>query len=283
MNINELLAARGLSPSGRRQVKLLRHKDSQYDVHALARAGHLNIYQGYQARPILNCDTVVAFLGGRGTRATFQGVFRVIGMRTGDEVLPAPATFPHPELAAMAFHYDLEPVPGFEDLEDRVVIEWGNSAVSWHQWLDPDRPKEVIEVLPTGYVGDFPGYENILLSHNELCRLIANPDANRTWLTLLRAVAGVYLIVDSNTGRQYIGSAYGQDGVLGRWHEYARNSHGGNQLLRNLLKSSPSYANHFQYSILCTLPGATNRNEVLAMEALFKRKLGSRSFGLNAN
>ena len=33
--------------------------------------------------------------------------------------------------------YDLEEIPGFEDLKDGLIIDWGRATRSWHQWLKP--------------------------------------------------------------------------------------------------------------------------------------------------
>jgi len=149
---------------------MLRHKDARYDVHALASSGHLATYQKYHSKPLLECSYAVSFLGEQGTRAIFAGVYRVGSRLDAEQVLPAPAGFPHPELAELPYCYEMEELSGFDDLKGRVVIEWGNAAVSWHQWLDPGRPKEVIEVLPAGYAGDFPGYANILLDHSSMVK-----------------------------------------------------------------------------------------------------------------
>jgi len=37
---------------------------------------------------------------------------------------------------------------------------------------------------------------------------------------MLASVAGVYLILDTETGYQYIGAATGKDGIWGRWSKY---------------------------------------------------------------
>ncbi len=106
--------------------------------------------------------------------------------------------------------------------------------------------------------------------------------ANRDWHLSLATVAGVYLIVDASDGRQYVGSATGDGGILGRWREYARTGHGGNVLLRKLLDTKgPEHARHFRYTILATLPRGLSRMKALEQESLYKQKLGSRAFGLN--
>ena len=99
----------------------------------------------------------------------------------------------------------------------------------------------------------------------------------------LRAVAGIYLIVDRGTGKQYIGSAYGEGGILQRWAEYAQSGHGGNKLVREIALADASAVNHFAFSLLRTLPRTLTAAEVVAYEVLHEQKLGSRAIGLNSN
>ena len=105
------------------------------------------------------------------------------------------------------------------------------------------------------------------------------------WRKALSAVKGVYLINDTNTGKLYIGSAYGEDGLWGRWSEYvATDGHGGNKALKALIAADGMYAyKHFQFSILMLLPKTVTPDEAIRKEQLFKRKLGTNSFGLNNN
>lgn len=49
-----------------------------------------------------------------------------------------------------------------------------------------------------------------------------------SWQAVLKATRGVYLLAYPRTGEHYVGSAYGDDGFLGRWNEYAATGHGGN-------------------------------------------------------
>jgi hypothetical protein len=139
----------------------------------------------------------------------------------------------------------------------------------------------VIEILPKGYVREFPGFLDFVIPYDELVKIVDNPDAHGVWHNMLASVAGVYLIVDSQTGQQYVGSAYGKRGILGRWAEYAKNGHGGNKRLRELLNSSPGYARNFCFTVLQTLDKSLTDREVLEFEKQYKAKLGSRAFGLN--
>jgi hypothetical protein len=279
MNIVELLALRGLNTKAK--IKLVRHQDKRYDVWELYRTRYLDTYQSYQSKPVFaECEYIVVFIGLDSSRARFVGIYRVNGSKPAIEI-PLPSDHLYPDMARDTdIFYYLEPMAGFEDLKDRVVIDWGKSALAWHQWLSE---KEVIEILPKGYVTEFPGYLDFIITFDELVSIIENPEANREWHRMLKAVAGVYLITDTKTGKQYVGSAYGENGILGRWTEYAKNPHGENGQLKALLLVDYGYAKNFQYTILRTLPKTLTKNEVIAYEGLYKKKLGSRAFGLNSN
>ena len=142
----------------------------------------------------------------------------------------------------------------------------------------------MIEVLPLGRLLEpFADYLEFTLTFQELRDLIKRSGANHEWRARLSGVAGVYLILASTTGAQYVGSAYGADGVWGRWSSYATNGHGGNALLRKLIESNPAYPAAFTFSILQIMPTSTARAEIIARERRYKQKLGSRATGLNAN
>jgi len=279
MNIKELLELRGLGMTAR--VKMVRHMDVRYDVYELYRTGHLETYQSYQAGPIFECDYVVSFLGMERSYAKFIGVYKVGHRLDGTDIPALLSGFPDAEFATGAgCFYELKKCAGFEDLENRVVIDWGRAARKWHQWLSE---KKVVEILPEGYVKPFPGFLEFILDYDELVQLIAHPDANREWHMMLKSVAGVYLIVDRKTGFQYVGSACGKKGILGRWTDYVKTGHGGNVVLKELIGGRKRYASNFQFTILQTLPRSLTPKEVIAYEQQYKEKLGSRAFGLNAN
>ena len=276
INIVELLKLRGLDEHAK--IKLVRHQDKRHDLYELVTSGLIETYQASQSKPVLECDYMVSFIGLPHGQARFLGVYRVTGRSKVAEVeLPKNYTLPeNPD----NFFYFLEKVPGFEDLEQRIVIYWGESTRSWHQWLSP---KEVVQVLPKGFARPFPGYLDFILPHQELVQIVSHPEPNRAWHTALTSVAGIYLIVQSSTGAQYVGSAYGPKGILGRWEAYARSGHGDNERLKELHRADPYAHREFRYSVLRTLSKSLTAKEVLAYETFYKTKLGTRAFGLNAN
>lgn len=144
---------------------------------------------------------------------------------------------------------------------------------------------EVQEVLREPYSGrSFPGFEDIDLSFEELETLVRNsrPD----WKAALASIKGIYLISDTKTGKRYVGSAYGDQGVWSRWCSYIATGHGGNVELRTLV-SDPSLdycRKWFRFALLEYRPGPTADEVILAREAFWKRILLSRGEqGLNRN
>lgn len=270
------------------RVKLVRHMDQQVDVWQLYRAGQLDSYQAFQSKPVLDgADLILSFLGMPANHAVFIGAYTVGARSSASAASAASADLSGqqaalPPLSAATHHYHLEPLAGLEALQERVVIDWGRGALAWVQWFRPGT-KPVVEVLPHGYTMEFPGYLDVKLSFHELQRIIQHPVAHREWHRMLGAVAGVYLVLDTRTGNQYVGSAYGSDGILGRWRSYAKNGHGDNKKLVELVQASSDAPGCFQFAILQTLPTTLTAREVIDYEKLHKDKLGSRAHGLNSN
>ncbi|CAI3952954.1 unnamed protein product [Commensalibacter papalotli (ex Botero et al. 2024)] len=172
----------------------------------------------------------------------------------------------------------------FQDLKFRAVIDWGKATQSWHQNVNETNKKQVIEIYPSGYVGNFSGYNDVLLSFVELERLIRNQDSNKDWYYPLSTISAVYLIYNSSTGKQYVGSASGESGGLwGRWLNYVQTKHGGNKKLIEIYKENKNQYLNFVFSILLVLPKGMSKEAVIKYENLYKKKLGSRAYGLNSN
>lgn len=280
LGILDLLTLRGFD--SKCTAKLVRHQDKRFDMEALIRDGWFELYQSLQVRDVFgSCDFIVAFCGDGGTRAKLLGVYRVVGVRprTPNDV-PHGAPFEEDQ-SDPGFVYELEHQAEFADLEGRVVIDWGTGALAWHQHM---KNKPVIEVFPPGRsLRPFSDYLDFTLTYTELQELMANPAAHRDWQSSLSAVAGIYLILAETTGQQYVGSAYGQTGIWGRWQQYAKDGHGNNKLLKQLMGDDPDYPDRFRYSVLQVLPKSTKDSEVVRWESQYKVKLGSRATGLNAN
>lgn len=256
---------------GRKDVKVLRHRDPKMDLWELRRQGAFQKYQDGQSRDVFgNAKYVISFIAERNRYAKFVGVWQINGKT---------------EKAAGGVEYSTLEQDGYAELERRLIVEWGEGTRSWAQWLNVNAAgdKPIVQLLPPNYVMDFPGFYNIVINHDQLVTMIANPDSNREWQRMLSSVSGIYVVLDQSTGKQYVGSAYGVGGVWARWASYAKSPSGGNILLKQLLKENPKAHKSFQFSLLRVLESGSTKDEVIAHEALIKRKLGSRAFGLNSN
>lgn len=257
------------------KVKLVRHADSsgRYDFKNIKKdKTKLLKYQSEQSKPVFDgCDYIISFLGLESTHSLFLGIYKkndVTEVNSDDH----------------KYLYDLIEIDNNDiqnDFNDRIVIDWGKATTAWHQWYE--QKKEIIEILPKGYIGEFPGYLEFSFDYFDLQRLYQNPSANKLWINKLSSVNGIYLILDNISGLQYIGSAYGTEGIWGRWKEYARTKDGGNVKLTEMVSANPNCVDNFTYSILQTLPSNLNKDEVIRYENLYKEKLGSRAHGLNLN
>lgn len=266
ITLRQLLSSQSPLLEGKR-VKLVRHKDGRAEYrHIMKDRDALLEYQREQAKDVFkDCDYIISFVGLERKHSIFIGVFEITGSNFKNN----------------HHYYDLQAVPEFSDFVDRMVIDWGGGAQAWHQWYPTQ--KEVVEILPQGYIGNFPSLLDFVLEYDELKKLINNPDANYEWRHHLSAVNGVYLILDSTTGQQYIGSASGTNGLWQRWSDYAANGHGNNKELIDLHKTDPLHHRNFKFSVLQSLPSNITQREIIEIENLYKQKLGSRAHGLNSN
>lgn len=168
--------------------------------------------------------------------------------------------------------YELEAVEPLQTWSRRILVAWGSRASTraWSQWTEAN-PKPIVEMRRAAEEPHFPGFASLMVRRSAL--LLLPP----TWQAALESVRGVYLLTCPASGRQYVGSAAGADGIWGRWASYAVTGHGGNaRLMRDGVQDWIMSVLEL-CSPLLTLP------EVIDRERHWKDRLGSRAFGLNAN
>lgn len=129
---------------------------------------------------------------------------------------------------------------------------------------------------------DFLGFDRVKIDYKTLKYIVSDHIAS--WRAALSNVKGVYLIVDSSTGKQYVGSAYGDECIWQRWERYAQDGHGGNMDLKELLKTNgAAYRYNFHYSILEVCNMNLGNEYIIGRETHWKEVLMTRRFGLNKN
>lgn len=139
------------------------------------------------------------------------------------------------------------------------------------------------EILREPYtMTPFPGYEQVNLDFAQLQSIIVQQEPS--WKTGLSNVKGIYLITDISNGKLYVGSAYGDNAFWNRWKEYSENGHGGNIVLKKLIKKhGKEYADNFRFSILETRSMNAEDDAIIMRENYWKQILASREHGYNAN
>ena len=228
-----------------------------------------------------NSEYWAVFIGTQKTQAEFYGLYKVLGC-VPDTIEAMPQNFPKPEwFQGENDYYNLEPVQEFQEYAERLVIDWGGSTVSWYQ--KGTNEKAIVSFAPQAEE-PFPGYDKVVWSYDRMKEIVENPWQYATWQKALENVYAVYLIVDAVDGTLYVGSAYGMDGLLGRWRCYAQTKHGDNVQMQELLLRYPERYHDFQFSILQVFVKSGER-DVLDAETQWKERLHTRNSanGMNGN
>jgi hypothetical protein len=165
-----------------------------------------------------------------------------------------------------AYELALDPRPS--NLSGRLVIDWGPGTRTWIQRPD-NQNKPIVRLDREFREPAFPGFSCFL---EPLSRIEGLP---KSWIETLRSSRGVYLLSCPKTKEQYVGSATGDAGFLGRWLDYVRTGHGDNIALK---AREPA---DYQVSILEVAGSSATRDDIVKTEELWKRKLQSREMGLN--
>lgn len=175
--------------------------------------------------------------------------------------------------------YEFEELEEYKKYIGRIVIRFKNQCQNLIRRGENILPEcYVEEILPSVYNNDnFPGYNNVYVSWQSLKNLITKD----SWRSALGNQKGVYLLVDSNTGKQYVGSAYGEDMILSRWENYLQTCHGGNKLLKEL--GTDYIKENFYFTILETFNKDTDKQIIIDRESHWKEVLQTRKFGYNEN
>ena len=220
ISLQELLVGRNDDFDTATKVKLVRHKDNRKPedrkiMGNLYRGSLYHLYQtdylrflDYQSEQKKNqfedVEYIVCFIGEEGLESRFIGVYKNNGIKYNSLKDDGVCIF------------DFQEVEGFEILKERVIIDWGNSAVSWSQWYYNE--KFVIRIdkdFNRNHIPVFTRYEDVKLSYSELQKIIETQSPE--WKHKLEACNCIYLILDKNNGKQYIGSTYrkvfGEGGV----------------------------------------------------------------------
>lgn len=274
ITIHRILDAYGIPFAG---VRLVRHGNKEIPVLETFQTNRnrFEAYQSFQGpNKFGDAKHIAVFAPLPGNASLFLGLWDIVGCNANSELteqhyaLIDQFGFPQDWKKTSAW-YDLRLNQSLTELSERLVIDWGGAPVQWVQRQD----KPVLEIKRPNSIGDFASYSEVKLDYYDLKKLMKDANSNLTWRSALSSVNGVYLIRDKSTGKLYVGSAYGDQGIYGRWKAYATTGHGGDKLLVNLDHSN------FEFSILEITPFTLSAQEVIQIENKWKDRLGTRQFG----
>jgi hypothetical protein len=212
---------------------------------------------------------LVVFLGEKSTTSKFVGVYKICGQ--------SDSPYAENEVVLDLVHLDV-----FNELEETIIMDWGKGTLQWCQYYSNKKPVicRVAKSHKSNLIPKFEGYLETILNYAELALIINHPD----WVEQLKNKNCVYAILDTLTGKIYIGSTYNKQGIYGRWIDYASTGHGDNKDLEGKILKDPNYAkNHFQWTILEELDINIEEKDAIEREKMWKRKLKTNQFGYNNN
>jgi hypothetical protein len=273
LKFNTLLADAGLDPE---KVYLLRHQDRRMSdgrtVYSVWRSqkDDFEMYrriQKWENRFEVGA-LIASFVVTPDGDTLFVGLYEITDLTKLTDSVFDPM-IRHYVPAGHAFH-TTEHCDLLADFKERLVIDWGPGERAWRQRAHMQN-KDVIEIRRAFREREFPGYQSVI------CDVDRIEETPLKWREHLQSVRGVYLLVCKETGDQYVGAAYGDGGFWNRWYAYSSNGHGGNALLK--IRGKRAHA----ATILEIFDSIATPTDIINAEARWKRKLGSRAHGLNAN
>lgn len=175
--------------------------------------------------------------------------------------------------------YEFINLADYEKYIGRLIVKYKNTAQTVVRTAESVINEcFVSQILPDTFDNDlFPGYEKVNISWSEMKRVLEKDN----WKTALQNQKGVYLLTDKSNGKMYVGSAYGENMILGRWRAYISSGHGGNVGLKKL--TFDHIKENFNYSILDIYKSTTDDQIIIERESWWKELLQSRQFGYNEN
>jgi hypothetical protein len=184
-------------------------------------------------------------------------------------------------------NYVIEEVKKYKKYNGRLLLNFeryqglrGRSFL-FENYVDYITVNQIFEYKYTGEV--FPGYDNINHDFIKLENIFKTGKSD--WKAKLESVKGVYLLTDKETGKSYVGSAYGDAGIWSRWFNYINTFHGWNDQMISLVnkKGKKYIRENFKFTILEIYGLYVSDEQIIEREKYWKEKLMTRIHGYNSN
>ena len=243
-----------------------------------------HLFEAYQSTHHQSAQSTVgsrswfaSFLSDGAGEQTFIGLYRVAGhtpmsaeeLDASQNMAMMKSRIRDTPFAVGRWRFDLRPDEHFSDLRRRLVVS--DPGARAYMRLAERTPLEVVEVKRRPSVSPpMPSWDVLALRTSEIQQL------PREWRSALSQWRGIYLIVDENDGARYVGSAYGEENLFGRWSAHVAGEKG---VTKELAIRSPK---SFRFSILELFSPTATPEEVTQKENRWMDRLHTRHFGLNA-
>lgn len=293
MNLSDLLIGKGIDP---RQVLVFRHRPYEPELNrvlpwlAAERPDLFNAYQQTQGEmlekvmsTLKGVGYVASFIGHEPGKALFIGLYSIGDSRplTHAEYCQVPANIELRKYGMVGFTgakrksilwFDFTLTDFYASWKGKLIISWPPPERSWWRRAH-NKEMPILAILEESVLeAAMPEWDEIILSWEELSILPMR------WKSALSHWRGIYYIFDVSGGKGYVGSAHGENNLLGRWLNYAARGHGGNSLLR---KRDPR---NFRFSILQRVSPDMVAGDIIKIENSWKERLHTREpYGLNDN
>ncbi len=291
MTLNDLLQSKGIDSE---TVLVMRHRPHEPELNkvlpwlAAEKPDVFNAYQQTQTEKVEKAMTgakyIASFIGREAGKALFVGLYSIGSSKplTQDEFWQVPAYaemkkfgmrgFSEQETRKNILWFDLSLTDFYAHWKGKLIVAWPPPERSW--WRRAHRNvMPVLAVLDeSAFDAEMPSWDEMGFTWDELRVLPTR------WRAKLSEWRAIYYIFDASDRKGYVGSAYGETNLLGRWLGYGARGHGGNVLLR---QRDPS---HFRFSILQRVSPDMGAGDVIRLEGTWKERLHTRHpFGLNEN
>ena len=293
MNLKDLLLGKNIDPQ---HVLVLRHRPLEPELNkvlpwlAAESPDVFNAYQQTQTKQVeqamKRAAYIAAFIGHEPLKALFIGLYSVKGWKqiTPKEYSQIPANvelksfghegFTEESSRSSILWFDLELTDFSAHWKGKLIVSWPPLDRNWYRWADKSNNEmPVLAILEDSALdATMPEWHAIDLTWDEL-RVIP-----RRLKSKLSEWRGIYYIFDTSVAKGYVGSAYGESNLLGRWQDYADSGDGGNRLLRQL------DSRNFRFTILQRVSPDMEDRDVVRLESSWKQRLHTREpYGLNGN
>lgn len=285
---NDLLQRSGVDPN---RTAICLHKPTQLALRRLLPffvVSEPELFVAYQSShnsqataTLRNREFMASFVWTDADLYCFAGLFRVSGVseRPVEQIRNKPEIgrlmqdfgvyleLANPEPPCCVW-FDLEETSVLRELIGRISIS--PPVGRTYMRLAENFAPECVEVLRENQLApSAPAWREFIVTGPEMRTL---PES---WKTRLREWRGIYLILDESDGARYVGAAYGEANLLGRWEEHVRRDRG---ITVELRRRDPS---QFRFSILERVSPDLPAEDVIGLERTWMRRLHTVEFGLN--